>query len=225
VDVGDEEAALAGLRLALETPLGPLAGELRLRDVRLADRLDEVVFELPLAGGEHPSGVLQLEAMATLLEQRLPPGDPLQGYAERLREPGLRDELRGFLTGFLDLVVRTPGPRYAVVDYKTNWLGAEGEELRAWHYRPAALAEAMQRAHYPLQALLYLVALHRYLRWRQPGYDPAQHLGAVHYLFLRGMTGPDVPRVEGQPCGVFSWQPPAGLVPALSDLLDRGGPA
>ena len=30
----------------------------------------------------------------------------------------------------------------------------------------------MVEAHYPLQALLYSVALHRYLRWRQPGYDP-----------------------------------------------------
>ena len=27
-------------------------------------------------------------------------------------------------------------------------------------------------AHYPLQALLYGVALHRFLRWRLPGYDP-----------------------------------------------------
>ena len=31
----------------------------------------------------------------------------------------------------------------------------------------------MVAAHYPLQALLYAVALHRYLRWRLPGYDPA----------------------------------------------------
>ena len=31
----------------------------------------------------------------------------------------------------------------------------------------------MIRAHYPLQALLYGVALHRFLRWRLPGYDPA----------------------------------------------------
>ena len=61
--------------------------------------------------------------------------------------------------------------RYALVDYKSNWLGADGEELSAWHYRPAALAEAMQRAHYPLQALLYLAALHRYLRGRLPDYD------------------------------------------------------
>ena len=47
---------------------------------------------------------------------------------------------------------------------------------------------------YPLQALLYSVALHRYLRWRLPGYRPADHLGGVAYLFVRGMTGPDVAR-------------------------------
>ena len=111
---------------------------------------------------------------------------------------------------------------FAVVDHKTNWLGTGEEPLSAWHYRPAALAEAMQRAHYPLQALLYTVALHRYLRWRLRGYDPERNLAGVLYLFLRGMTGPEVPRVEGQPCGVFAWHPPAGLVPALSDALDRG---
>jgi exodeoxyribonuclease V beta subunit len=71
--------------------------------------------------------------------------------------------------------------------------------------------------------MLYAVALHRYLRWRLHGYDPATHLGGVLYLFLRGMTGPDVPRVGGQPCGVFSWRPPVALVTGLSDVLDRGG--
>jgi exodeoxyribonuclease V beta subunit len=45
----------------------------------------------------------------------------------------------------------------------------------------------------------------------------------VLYLFLRGMTGPDTPTVGGVPCGVFSWRPPAALVVALSDVLDRGG--
>ena len=55
----------------------------------------------------------------------------------------------------------------------------------------------MQRAHYPLQALLYTVALHRYLRWRLPDYDPDRHLAGVLYLFLRGMAGPDTPRVDG----------------------------
>ena len=78
----------------------------------------------------------------------------------------------------------------------------------------------MLHSDYPLQALLYVVVVHRYLRWRQPGYDPAQHLGGVLYLYVRGMCGPDTPDVDGHPAGVFSWRPPAALVVALSDLLD-----
>ena len=110
------------------------------------------------------------------------------------------------------------GPRYLVVDYKTNRLCGPDEELRAAHYLPGPMADAMIRSHYPLQALLYQVALHRYLRWRQPGYDPARHLGGVLYLFVRGMTGP--PAGPGQPAtGVFEWQPPAALIVAASDLL------
>ena len=49
-------------------------------------------------------------------------------------------------------------------------------------------------AHYPLQALLYGVALHRFLRWRLPGYAPERHLGGSLYLFVRGMCGPATPR-------------------------------
>jgi len=107
------------------------------------------------------------------------------------------------------------------VDYKTNWLGGfDGEVLKLADYVPARMAEAMMSAHYPLQALLYTVAMHRLLRWRQPGYDPAVHLGGVLYLFVRGMAGPDTPRVNGTPCGVFGWRPSPALVIELSELLD-----
>jgi exodeoxyribonuclease V beta subunit len=229
VDIGETSVALAGLAAAIETPLGPLLADMRLRDVAKGDRLDELAFELPLVGGEKPTGTLALTDLASLLETHLSTADPLAGYANRLRDPFLRWDLRGYLTGVLDLVLRTRttdgAGRYALVDYKTNWLGIDGEDLSAWHYRPAALAQAMERAHYPLQALLYLVALHRYLRARVPGYDAERDLGGVFYLFLRGMTGPATPRVDGQPCGVFAWRPPAPLVEGLSDLLDRGAGA
>ena len=40
------------------------------------------------------------------------------------RSPELGGQpLRGYLTGSLDVVLRLPGPRYLVADYKTNWLG------------------------------------------------------------------------------------------------------
>ena len=102
--------------------------------------------------------------------------------------------MRGYLTGSIDLVAAQPGER-ASRSSTTRRTGSAppGEELTAWHYRPAALAAEMQRAHYGLQALLYTVALHRYLRWRLPGYDPERHLAGVLYLFLRGMAGPTRP--------------------------------
>jgi exodeoxyribonuclease V beta subunit len=116
-------------------------------------------------------------------------------------------------------------PRFALLDYKTNWLAPPGEDLTAWHHRPSALGAEMQRAHYGLQALLYTVALHRYLRWRLPGYDAERNLAGVLYLFLRGMTGAETPAVDGTPCGVFAWRPSGALVEALSDVLDSGGAA
>ena len=77
----------------------------------------------------------------------------------------------------------------------------------------------MRRAHYPLQAMLYLVALHRYLRWRVPGYDPAVNLGGAFYLFLRGMACPGPVHGEGWPVRHFRLEPSAALVTGLSDLL------
>jgi len=217
----------AGLLPTLSTPLGPIGAGLALREIPVGDRLAELDFEIPLSGGDLIDDVDAtgtLGDLGRLLRRLLPADDPLAGYAERLESAGMSGQLlRGYLTGSLDAVFRLPGPRYVVADYKTNWLGAEGSEpLSAWHYRPQALNDAMAASDYPLQALLYCVALHRFLRWRQPGYDPRQHLGGVLYLFVRGMCGADNPVVDGQPCGVFGWRPPADLVVGLSDLLDRG---
>ena len=53
---------------------------------------------------------------------------------------------------------------------------------------------------------------------------PTLNLGGVLYLFLRGMVGPEAPRLDGAPCGVFAWPTPPALVTALSDLLDTGSP-
>ena len=222
LDLGDPVAMIAGLRAAIETPLGALTDGIRLRDVRRSDRLDELEFELPLVGGDDPSGRLTLNSIAGALRAHLPTEDPMAAYAVRLEDPTLRSSIRGFLTGSIDLVIRLEGPRFAIVDYKTNWLGPFAEQLTLGHYHPRALAAEMSRAHYGLQALLYTVALHRYLRWRLPGYEPELHLAGVLYLFLRGMAGDGTPTVNGSLCGVFAWRPPGALVRALSDVLDRG---
>ncbi|GAA4625365.1 UvrD-helicase domain-containing protein [Cellulomonas oligotrophica] len=227
---GPEPRALAAALVpTLRTPCGPLLGGRALADVATADRLAELDVELPLAGGDVGTGrrAARLADVADLLRTHLTPADPFAGYADRLaaldpagRAPTL---LRGYLTGSVDAVLRVPAAagrqRYVVVDYKTNRLAAPDEPVTAWHYRPDALVRAMVDAHYPLQLLLYTVALHRFLRWRLPGYDPDVHLGGGVYLFVRGMVGPRTPVVDGAPCGVLSWRPPTALVTDLSALL------
>ena len=204
-DVGLLASALTAV-LNTPTPVGPLAG------IVPGDRLVEVGFELPLAAARDTGPAGSVGAIADLLDQHLPDDDPLRGYPTVLRT--LPDaELRGYLTGSLDAVLRVPGPRYVVVDYKTNRIFTG--DVDAAQFDRAAMAAEMVRDHYPLQALLYSVALHRYLRWRQPGYTPESHLGGVMYLFVRAMIGPDTPAG----CGVFDWSPPAQLVVDLSNML------
>ncbi|RMI32406.1 AAA family ATPase [Nocardia stercoris] len=209
----DADALSAALLAVLRTPLAPGTALGALAAIAPADRLAELDFELPLAGGDTPAARnATLPAIAALLRAHLPADDPFAGYPDLLAE--LDDApLRGYLTGSIDAVLRTSEPAFHVVDYKTNRIGAG--DLTVAHFTRERMAQEMLRSHYPLQALLYSVALHRYLRWRLPGYDPARHLGGVRYLFVRGMIGPATP----PGCGVFDWRPPSDLILALSDLL------
>ncbi|WP_238419692.1 UvrD-helicase domain-containing protein [Gordonia sp. 'Campus'] len=212
VDPGTLVNALVGV---LTTPLG--FGDLW--GVDPGDRLAELDFELPLGPAEphdtEPAAGATPGLLADLMDEHLAPEDSLREYSGHLRElPDRR--LRGFLTGSIDSVLRTPEGRYVIVDYKTNRI--RPGDLVVEDFDAAAMAGEMISAHYPLQAMLYSVALHRYLRWRVPDYDPVRHLGPVQYHFVRGMAGPDTPAG----CGVFEWALPASLVTALSDALATG---
>ncbi|HYZ67265.1 MAG TPA: exodeoxyribonuclease V subunit beta [Mycobacterium sp.] len=220
VDVEATELAAAMLPMH-DTPLGPLADGMTLRQIGLRDRMREMDFEFPLAGGDLRGAApdIRLAHVGKLLHEHLPKDDPLVSYADRLTGAALGGQpLKGYLSGSVDAVLRI-GERYVVVDYKTNWLGDPARPLTAADYAQPRLVEAMLHSDYPLQALLYSVVLHRFLRWRLPGYTPETHLGGVQYLFLRGMCGPDTPVVDGHPAGVFSWRPPASLIAAVSEVL------
>lgn len=94
--------------------------------------------------------------------------------------------LQGMLMGFIDLVFERGG-RYWVLDYKTNYLGADGSA-----YDEASMASAMLENRYDVQSAIYLFALHRLLQRRLgDSYDPEAHLGGAIYFFLRGIDGPE----------------------------------
>ena len=198
------DALVDGLLVALATPLGGPAGEGRLVDLTRADRLDELGFDLHLPR-------LDAREVARSVLAHLPADDRLRSWFEEAAEVGAPVDVAGLLTGSIDLVARTDGA-YWLADYKTNLL-PDGD------YGPVALAAAMGHHGYPLQATLYLVALHRYLRWRLRGYDPDRHLAGAAYLFLRGMS-PDAPvSADGTRPGVVWWRPPTTALVALDRLL------
>jgi len=213
----------------LHTPLGASAGGRSLREFA-ADRLSELDFELPLAGGDQPGRLIRLAELGPVLDTHLAGDDPVRGWLPRLASPDLAGQpLRGYLTGSIDAVLRVPaptGPGYLVVDYKSNRLHPAEDSPSLWHYRTEALQAAMFAADYPLQALLYQVALHRYLTWRQPDYDPERHLRGALYLFLRGMPGaaPTGADATDEVPGVYAWRPRAAAVVATSEFLAGGAP-
>jgi exodeoxyribonuclease V beta subunit len=94
-----------------------------------------------------------------------------------------------------------------VLDYKGNWLGE-----RVADYTGASLRAAMDHSHYRLQALLYTVALHRYLRQRLADYAPSRHLGEYLYLFVRAAG-------LAPGAGVYAERFPDGLVAAVDAAL------
>ena len=116
-------------------------------------------------------------------------------------------QLRGLMKGYVDLVFAFDG-RYHVLDYKTNFLGT-----RTADYRSEALDLAMRAHHYGLQALIYTVALHRYLGRRIDDYDPQRHLGESWYLFVRAIG-------LGADAGVWRRRFPPALIGAVDALFD-----
>ena len=112
-----------------------------------------------------------------------------------------------YLKGEIDLVYQH-GTQFFIVDYKSNYLGSDFDS-----YNPAALYDAMTTHSYWLQASIYQVALHRYLKLRLPNYDINTHLGAVEYAFLRGMSP------KHATCGKLIKQFDSDFILALDDMF------
>ncbi|MEX1201348.1 MAG: exodeoxyribonuclease V subunit beta [Methylophaga sp.] len=174
----------------LNTPLS--ADGPKLADIAPSQRIDEMAFYFPVAG-------LNTAGLKQLLTQT--PADSIwQALLNGISFP----RLDGFMKGFIDLVFEYQG-RFYIADYKSNYLGREPE-----NYQGDALKRAMLGHQYPLQYLIYSLALHRHLQLRLPDYDPAQHFGGVYYLFIRGM------QPEWEQAGVYF----DAISPELLDALD-----
>ena len=127
----------------------------------------------------------------------------LERVAERLNF----QSVKGMLLGFIDLVF-CHGGKYYIIDWKSNYLGPQLE-----NYSPDNLSREMERKLYPLQYLIYTVAVNRYLERRIPDYRYDAHFGGTYYLFLRGIDN-SIPNN-----GIYFDKPDAALVQGLTQCL------
>lgn len=220
LDKGDIEECEAKRRVTREMVQAVLAAELkagdhvvRLRHVSRADRLSELGFDFSL----RPSGWSSLEgprrnAVREVLEKAWvkASGDEVL-FRERLKGwertiPG------GFMTGFIDLLLRQEG-RYYIIDWKSNRLDGKPGSFDP----QAGLGGEMATHGYFLQYLIYTVAVHLHLRQcLGRAYDYDQHFGGVFYLFIRGIGTDPQP---GSQRGIYFARPPRELVEALVGAL------
>ncbi|MFW2178038.1 MULTISPECIES: UvrD-helicase domain-containing protein [unclassified Moraxella] len=202
------------LNEVIHTPLG--ASAQRPVDIRPQQKIAEMGFSMRL------NGELSLTALNELFAEY---HIPLQ-----LQSQHSKSAIWQYLKGEIDLVYQQDDKFY-LVDYKSNYLGNNFRE-----YATDRLVKAMNEHSYWLQASIYQVALHRYLQLRLPNYAIEQHLGAVEYAFIRGMSPyahlaeiankdsllPNNLDIGGDirgGLGRLVWQPPVDFILALDKLF------
>ncbi|WP_454827891.1 UvrD-helicase domain-containing protein [Pseudoxanthomonas wuyuanensis] len=167
----------------------------RLADLPADARRAEIEFHFAM----QPTGV---QALLALLHRH--------GLLRARTAFGARQRLEGLMTGLIDLTYCTGG-RWYVLDYKSNQLPG---------YDAAAMQQAMAHSEYDLQALIYTLALHRWLRFRLgDGYDYARDFGGIRYLFCRGLD-----LTQDASPGVHAQRFAPELVHALDALFAGGQP-
>lgn len=206
IDTTQHQALLTWLHDILHVRL--LASGQRLGDIPARARFAEMGFNMSVTEQFRPEQISELFA------------DHFADAKDKLiLLSSERQHLYRYLRGEIDLVYEHGG-RYFVVDYKSNYLGNSLS-----NYDQSHLQHAMSKAGYWLQACIYQVALHRYLRLRIADYtgNEDRHLGAVEYVFLRGIApfGSDTQGEGEQRLGRICWQVPASFVLALDALLGQ----
>lgn len=87
-----------------------------------------------------------------------------------------------YLQGFIDLIFLFEG-KYYLIDYKTNWLGADETSY-------LDLQSAMEKNNYFLQAKIYKEAVKKFIALYDKR-DFNQCFGGIFYWFIRGIDAPN----------------------------------
>ena len=185
------------LKRIANIPLGGPLGKFKMKNLNSKSSIKELKFDIPICHKDNPISTLELSSIFREDTQNRYGSS----YINKLL--GLNIYSSGFLTGSIDQVF-ADNPDHAiakwwVLDWKSNWIEnllakEKGSYCGPSNYSISSMDEEMYQHHYPLQAHIYLLALHRFLNWRLPNYSPQKHLGGYVYVFLRGI--PDIDELK-----------------------------
>lgn len=194
-----QETVVGLIGRVLAAPLPSPSGEFTLARISRAERLSEFEFNFPLQR-------VTPQGLGKIFSDHGGTGMPA-GFPARIEKLDFQPA-QGYMKGFIDLIFQFQG-RFYLVDWKSNFLGTRVED-----YHRENLARAMEDHFYRLQLNLYVLALHRYLKYRVPGYRYAEHFGGAYYLFLRGIDPG-----EEKGFGIYYESPRERLIEGLSQRL------
>ncbi|CAH7345479.1 exodeoxyribonuclease V subunit RecB [Vibrio chagasii] len=163
---------------------------LRLNKVHPKDRLVEMEFLIPIS-------YFKAEKLNEVMRKH----DPLSADFHL----DFKD-VSGLLKGFIDLTFSSDGKFY-VLDWKSNYLGDTPA-----YYHQNALKDAMTSHRYDLQCVLYVVALHKFLKAKLPDYSYDEHVGGALYIFLRGIK-------DGTDNGIYFRKPSYEMITELENVM------
>ncbi len=200
---GDSEAfniACDSMRNVMRTPI--IDGKVTLADIPDHHCLKELEFLMTI------DNELQADKLNRIISEYYEQHDPtMRAFTEKL--PVNFNSMKGYLVGFIDLLVYVNGKFY-VIDYKSNHLG---NSIGA--YKRDSIAVSIAEHRYDLQYIIYTVALKRFLQQRYSNYRYDDLVGGVAYLYLRGMNGKD------DKFGVYNTKLDEQLINAVDQLLSN----
>ncbi|PYE38660.1 UvrD-helicase domain-containing protein [Psychrobacter fozii] len=219
IDTTKHEALINWIEEVLHAPL--LSSNQPLISLNKGKRFAELEFNMGLSEN------FKAQDISKIFQQYLP--DETDKHVTLV--PQNKAHLYRYLRGEIDLVYEHAG-KYYVVDYKSNFLGNSLSD-----YNENTLKKAMSKAGYWLQAAIYQVALHRFLAMRISDYvgNEDKYLGAVEYVFLRGVYDPNAKiadtmsqdnnkpssnNLENHNCyGLVTWDIPIDFIKGLDALF------
>ncbi len=210
-----------GISRIINVSLGRKLLNKKLIDISSNNILKEVKYNLTLSYSGKNINSYDI-SKCFLLDQEFEFG---KSYSKKINDLQILN--KGFHSGCIDCVVpigkKIEDSKWWVIDWKSNFIsGSENSDCLPRNYNYENMKEEMIKHHYPLQSHLYLLALHRLLKWRLKNYQPDLHLGGYVYIFLKGL--PDTKLFEKSvekniSPGVFIGQAPINRINYLDKLF------